>query len=82
LTVLNLFNTRNILYVYPYTGSATDDGFKAQKEIYDGYITQFGPEYGQLYDAINGKNSGAMMSQGYEIYSNPRQIWLGIKVLY
>jgi hypothetical protein len=82
LNVQNLFNTKNILYVYPFTGSDTDDGFRAQKEIYDGYISQFGPEYGLLYEAINGKNSGAIMTQGYEIYSNPRQIWLGIKLIY
>jgi len=82
VNVQNLFNTKNVNYVYPFTGSDKDDGFKAQTEIYNGYLSTFGPEYEMLYDAINGKNHGALMSTGTEMYQNPRQIWLGLRLIF
>ena len=52
------------------------------KLLLEAWDNDFGPEYDDLYNAINTKNSGALQGQGIEVYSNPRQIWLGIKLLY
>jgi hypothetical protein len=83
LNVQNLFDTKNVLYVYPFTGSDVDDGWQSShQEQYNQYLTTFGPEYDDLYNAINTKNSGALQGQNIEVYSNPRIIWLGIKLIY
>lgn len=68
--VLNLFNTRNILNVYSYTGNADDDG----------YLTST-----QAQAALALANSAAAFSSLYNLrvnassnYSLPRQIRIGV----
>ena len=68
--VLNLFNTRNILDVYNYTGNADDDG----------YLTST-----QAQAALALANSAAAFSSLYSLrvnassnYSLPRQIRIGV----
>ena len=69
-TVNNIFNTRNILHVYRYTGNANDDGFLtasvSQQEINSKVNTQ---SFIDLYSIIiNSPNN----------YSMPRTIRLGV----
>lgn len=68
--VLNLFNTRNILDVYDFTGSADDDGFLASASAQAQIAQQANAQsYSDLYNrAINNPNN----------YGLPRQIRLGV----
>ncbi len=71
LQVLNLFNTRNILGVYNYTGNPDDDGYLASAQ-------------GQLY-VNNNPSTAASFTDQYNIYINnpnnygkPRTIRIGV----
>ena len=70
LQVLNLFNTRNVLNVYNFTGAPDDDG----------YLTST-----QAQAALDQANSAVAFSDMYRIrvnapgnYSLPRQIRIGL----
>ena len=81
--VTNLLNSKNVINVYQNTGSATDDGYISDPSRYASNVDAYGPEYLALYGAINSKNGESYMSQiGNELYSHPRQIFLGIKLNY
>ncbi|MDP2208033.1 MAG: TonB-dependent receptor plug domain-containing protein [Bacteroidota bacterium] len=78
LDILNLFNRRNVLNVYPTTGSPTDDGWlhslPAQPFIAN-------PEYEKAYRIFNLQNRWAYMNAaGFDIYGTPRQIRLGLRI--
>ncbi len=78
LNVLNLFNTRNIVNVYPQTGDARDDGW-FQSPFSENYKAI--PGYEQFYRAINFENRWAYMgATGFDTFSSPRQIRFGITV--
>lgn len=87
MRVNNLFNTKNILNVFPVTGSPEDDGVLSgvinQKKT-ESFINAYGGEdYIKMYKAINLENSQAYWSYtGRQIYGTPRQIFLGIKLAY
>jgi len=70
LQVLNLFNNRNVLGVYNFTGAADDDGYLSSA---------------QAQAALALANSAAAFSDMYTIrmnapgnYSLPRQIRIGV----
>ncbi|MBN1338406.1 MAG: carboxypeptidase-like regulatory domain-containing protein [Bacteroidales bacterium] len=70
LQVLNLFNTKNVMGVYPATGNPDDDGYLAAAEWQREINEQVDPlAYRELY-AIRIDTPGN--------YSSPRQIRLGI----
>ncbi|MBF8247569.1 MAG: TonB-dependent receptor, partial [Bacteroidetes bacterium] len=78
LNIMNLFNTRNTVNVYPQTGDARDDGWLQQpySEPYKAL-----PGYEQFYRAINRDNRWAYMSAtGFDTFGSPRQIRFGITV--
>jgi outer membrane receptor for Fe3+-dicitrate len=81
--VTNLLNTKNVVNVYPSTGSAVDDGYISDPNRYMANVESYGPEYLDLYRALNSVNGSSYLSSlGNEIYSNPRVIWLGFKLTY
>lgn len=81
--VINLLNTKNVINVYQNTGSAVDDGYISDASRLQNAVSQYGPEYLDLYRAINTKNGESYLSQiGNELYGHPRQIFLGIKLNY
>jgi hypothetical protein len=84
LRVLNLLNTRNAINVYPVTGDTYDDGFLSNPEFSQSTIEANGGEqYQQMYRAINLTNGQAYWDQwGRQLYDHPRQIFLGLKILY
>ena len=78
VNVLNVFNTKNVLNVYPTTGAANDDGWFANV-LAAPYLQT--PGYEQFYRDINLKNRWAYMSAtGNDIYGTPRQVQFGLRV--
>lgn len=87
LFVINLFDTRNVENVYPWTGSATDDGYLSQPNGGAKVADSYGPVYAELYRQIylgygrvdylsdNGTNAAYL-------YGPPRQIRLGLRLEY
>jgi len=79
VNVLNLLNTKQVINVYPTTGTAFDDGWlkspfaEPYKEI---------PNYEAFYRAINLQNRWGISTYYGDIYDAPRQIRLGLKVEY
>lgn len=70
LQVLNLFDTKNVLFVYPATGNPDDDGYLAAAEWQREINQQVSPAaYRDLY---------AIRIDSPFNYSSPRQIRLGV----
>ena len=70
LDILNLLNTKNVTSVYPFTGTADDDGYLAAAEWKTQISNQVNPaSYIDLYSAY--------IANPYN-YSSPRQIRLGL----
>jgi hypothetical protein len=81
--VTNLLNTKNVVNVYPTTGSAVDDGYISDPNRYSSNVEAYGPQYLDLYRAINSTNASSYLNDtGNEIYGVPRVIWLGLKLTY
>jgi hypothetical protein len=85
-SILNLLNTKSILNVYQYTGSAQDDGWLSNP-----LAASFNaiPNYTAFYKAINQDNRWAYMNntrfggagfQSNDLYGPPRQIRVGFKL--
>ena len=81
--VLNLFNTKQVENVYPYSGTAETDGM-INDPLRGGYLLDHYGEQGRsIYNAINTKNGQAYWDlTGNELYRHPRQIFLGIRLNY
>ncbi len=79
--IINLFNRKNVLNVYNRTGSDKDDGFLTNPELSQQIVeASGGPQYVQLYEAINLLNRQAYWSnEGGDIYDAPRQIRFGLQ---
>jgi hypothetical protein len=76
--VTNLLDTKNILHVYPTTGSAVDDGW--QKSNFYTYYEPI-PQYTQFYRFLNLRNRWAYMNAtGRDMFGAPRQIRIGVRV--
>lgn len=91
LHVINLLNTRQIINVYPETGSAGGDGWltndlsAAMREV---------PGYEDFYRAINQQNRWAYMEATgldqrgeagigpYDLYGQPRQVRIGLRAIW
>ncbi|MBP7459815.1 MAG: hypothetical protein KBA26_00850, partial [Candidatus Delongbacteria bacterium] len=79
----NLFNTKNVINVFPYTGSADDDGILSEKDRYSQFAGTWGDRYVDMYRAINLENSQAYWDViGFQLYDTPRQIFFGIRFAY
>jgi hypothetical protein len=81
--VTNLLNAKQIVNVYPTTGSAQDDGWLSSPAA-----SQFKaiPNYEAFYRAINNENRYAVMGTsgrgagtGADLYGIPRQIRVGLR---
>jgi hypothetical protein len=78
--VLNAFNSKNIINLYPTTGTDDDDGW-LKNPLAGQYIAI--PNYEAFYSAINLDNGwGYRWATGNELWSNPRQIRLGVMIEY
>lgn len=80
--VLNLFDTKHVINVYPMTRNAKDDGWLYNIYNY-GYTTWFRdvPQYVEFYKAINNKNRWAyQQATGKDLYGTPRQIRVGVRL--
>jgi hypothetical protein len=91
VSVINLFDTKNVQNVFLRTGSATDDGYLSQYDLGGQLAEKNGPDYVAMYNAIyidyfqayqaaGGQNQGASGSSF--LWGPPRQIRLGIKLQY
>jgi outer membrane receptor protein involved in Fe transport len=85
LIVLNLLNTKNVNNVYLATGNAYNDGFlqtsDAQSIIKN---SNYGERFADLYKSLNLTNRQNTLAGngGLDLFSNPRQIRLGILISY
>jgi len=78
LDILNVLNTKNILNVYPKTGTANDDSWLASSFSENNRLL---PNYESFYRDINLENRWAYMgATGYDLYSPPRRIQFGVNV--
>ncbi len=78
LDILNLFNRKHVLNVFPATGSPNDDAWLLSpfSEPYKAV-----PLYEEFYRTVNLQNRWAYMgATGNDIYGTPRQIRLGLNV--
>jgi len=84
MRVNNLFNTKNVINVYPSTGTPDDDGFISNRQVARPFIEANGGEdYVNEYRAINIENGQAYWDElGLQLYGHPRQIFFGIKLNY
>lgn len=82
VTVTNLFNRKNVVNVYEFTGNAEDDGFLTDPVRSTTTIANNGgQDYIDMYTAINLVNGQAYWdSVGRELYGNPRQISFGVRL--
>ncbi len=69
LRIQNLLNQKNVINVYPYTGSPDDDGYLASDVGIDAFSQAVFPESDRLLYEIRQAN--------YNNYSRPRRIYLG-----
>jgi hypothetical protein len=75
--ILNLLNTKQVIDVFPNTGTPTDDGWlKASAAQQYKAI----PNYEAFYRAINLENRWGIMNYRGDVYSAPRQIRVGARV--
>jgi hypothetical protein len=83
IRVTNLLNTKNVVNVYQNTGSAVDDGYISDPARYQSNVDAYGAQYLDLYRAVNTTNGASYLSQvGQELYNQPRQIFIGLKLTY
>jgi len=78
--VINLLNTKNVIDVFNTSGDATDDGWLASPEgrsKYEGYRLNYGQEVADLYAKVYRE-----MSYNADHFGPPRQINVGIKLIY
>jgi hypothetical protein len=78
VNVLNVFNTQNVINVYPSTGASEDDGW-----LRNPLAVSFAeiPNYSEFYNAINSQNRWAyQQGTGNDLYGTPRQIRLGLRL--
>lgn len=80
--VNNVFNRKNVINVYQLTGSAGDDGYISDPDRYETNANaNGGQDYVDMYKAINIENGQAYWDWlNQELYGQPRQIFVGIKV--
>jgi hypothetical protein len=78
MDVLNLLDSKNILNVYPTTGSTTDDSWLSSTLAENFKLI---PNYESFYRDINLKNGWEyVVGTGNSMYGTPRQVRLGLRV--
>ncbi|MGE5457529.1 MAG: TonB-dependent receptor [Methanococcaceae archaeon] len=90
LSVINLFDTKNILNVFLRTGTTKDDGYLSDPALGGKLIETNGQIYADLYRAINIDYyeqyqiaiTGAPYTTVPQFYGPPRQIRLGVRFEY
>ena len=83
IRVFNLLNTKNVVNVYTSTGKPDDDGYISDPQRYASAVNAYGPEYLDLYRAVNIENGQSYLDQlGLQVYGQPRQIFLGVELVY
>lgn len=76
--VSNLLNTKNVLGVYPVTGSPTDDGYLATAEGQS--ILRGIEEQGKSLDAYLASYSWVLLNPGR--YTLPRRMYVGASLAF
>ncbi len=77
VNILNLINSKQVINVYPQTGTAEDDGWLRSPLAAPFFNI---PNYVEFYRAINTLNRwGYMWATGNDIYGRPRQIRFGVR---
>jgi len=78
VNVLNLFNTKQVLNVFPNTGTPTDDGWLRSPLSVS---SQDIPKYTEFYQTINIDNRYYYRrATGNDVYGTPREIRVGLKL--
>jgi len=75
--VLNVLNSKQIIDVYPNTGTPYDDGW-LKSPFSEPY--KIIPNYEAVYRAINLENRWGVMTYRGDVYSAPRQIRVGARI--
>jgi outer membrane receptor protein involved in Fe transport len=76
--ILNVLNTKQVINVYPNTGTPEDDGWLTSP-LSVGFVSI--PGYVDFYKTINQQNQWAYKTMtGLEMYGTPRQIRFGMKL--
>ncbi|MCP5064694.1 MAG: TonB-dependent receptor plug domain-containing protein [Ignavibacteriae bacterium] len=75
---INIFNNENILDVFLRTGSAKTNGYLEDPELGGRLIEAYGENYAELYKLINYEY--LPRSTQFNMYGEPRQIIMGIKL--
>ena len=79
VNVLNLLNTKQVINVFPNTGTPTDDGWlRSPLSVSSQEI----PRYTEFYQAANIDNryAYAWRTGGNDVYGSPREIRVGLKL--
>ena len=77
VNVLNLLNTKEVVNVYPQTGTPYDDGWlkSPNANTYKAI-----PNYTDYYKAINLDNRWGIMTYYGDVYGAPRQVRVGARM--
>ena len=79
----NIFNTKNVLNVYLRSGNADTDAFLTSPELSEQIIANQGAEYVRYYDVINNQNRAHYLNAtGNDLWAQPRQLRLGVRVAF
>ncbi len=79
-TILNALNTRNVINVYPSTGTEQDDGWLQSPTA---ALFREDQQYVDFYNAFNLQNRWHYdVATGNDIYGSPRQIRFGLRLEY
>jgi hypothetical protein len=87
ISVINLFDARNVQNVFLTTGEPDDDGWLSDPQYGGQWIKSFGQTYADVYKAINidyleQYQNGIWPGGTPSIYGPPRQIRFGVKLEY
>jgi len=78
LDVLNVFDTKHVINVYPQTGSATNDAW-LRSPMARPFLSI--PNYVEFYKAVNEQNRWAYsLATGNDLFGAPRQIRFGMRL--
>ena len=79
LDILNVFDEKHVINVYPFTGSEKDDGWFSSIRYHNTTVND--PRYEEMYSTINLKNRWAYMDvTGRDLFGRPRQIRIGLTI--
>ena len=83
MRILNLFNSKNVENVYPYSGTAETDGMINDPHRTATMMEVYGEKGREIYHAINTHNGQSYWDYtGNQLYGHPRQIIFGLTLSY